>query len=148
MKYRTRTFYTDNQKSEMWDRWQRGESMSSIGRCFNRASSSIFPHLAVTGGIRPPARTRSRLALTLMEREENSRGLASKSSLRAIARVSTTIRRSLHEGPLLGNQPNFAKPAPSALPPFAAPAYQTGTEAVGLGRLSGHSCHRIHWSQT
>lgn len=23
MKYRTRTFYTDNQKSEMWDRWQR-----------------------------------------------------------------------------------------------------------------------------
>jgi hypothetical protein len=36
MKYRTRTFYTDNQKSEMWDRWQRGESMSSIGRHFNR----------------------------------------------------------------------------------------------------------------
>ena len=32
MKYRTRTFYTDKQKSEMWDRWQRGESMSSIGR--------------------------------------------------------------------------------------------------------------------
>ncbi|MFT5615402.1 MAG: hypothetical protein ACI8Q6_002690, partial [Granulosicoccus sp.] len=29
MKYRTRTFYTDKQKSEMWDRWQRGESMSS-----------------------------------------------------------------------------------------------------------------------
>ena len=35
MKYRTRTFYTDKQKSEMWDRWQRGESMSSIGRHFN-----------------------------------------------------------------------------------------------------------------
>ena len=30
MKYRTRTFYTDNQKSEMWDRWQRGESMRYI----------------------------------------------------------------------------------------------------------------------
>jgi len=25
MKYRTRTFYTDKQKSEMWGRWQRGE---------------------------------------------------------------------------------------------------------------------------
>lgn len=24
MKYRTRTLYTDKQKSEMWDRWQRG----------------------------------------------------------------------------------------------------------------------------
>ncbi len=32
MKYRQRTFYTDSQKSEMWDRWQRGESLSSIGR--------------------------------------------------------------------------------------------------------------------
>ena len=42
MKYRTRTFYTDKQKSEMWDRWQRGESMSLTGRHFNRASSSIF----------------------------------------------------------------------------------------------------------
>ena len=75
MKYRTRTFYTDKQKSEMWDRWQRGESMSSIGRHFNRASSSIFPHLAQFGGIRPPDRRRSRFALSLMEREEISRGL-------------------------------------------------------------------------
>ena len=62
MKYRQRTFYTDKQKSEMWDRWQRGESMSSIGRRFDRASSPIFPHLAVTGGIRPPDRIRSRFA--------------------------------------------------------------------------------------
>ena len=87
MKYRTRTFYTDEQKSEMWDRWQRGESMSSIGRCFDRASSSVFPYLAATGGIRPPDRRRSRLALSLIEREEISRGLAAKRSLRAIARV-------------------------------------------------------------
>jgi len=40
-------------------RWQRGESMSSVGRHFNRASSSIFPHLAQFGGIRPPDRKRS-----------------------------------------------------------------------------------------
>ena len=64
MKYRTRTFYTDTQKSEMRDRWERGESLSSIGRRFNRASSSIYPLLARTGGIRPPKRVRSRLALT------------------------------------------------------------------------------------
>ena len=101
MKYRTRTFYTDKQKSEMWDRWQRGESLSSIGRRFNRASSSIFPHLALTGGIRPPARTRSRLALSLEEREEISRGLAVDRSLRSIARdlkrapstISREVRR-------------------------------------------------------
>ena len=101
MKYRRRTFYTDKQKSEMWDRWQRGESLSSIGRRFDQASSSIFPHLALTGGIRPPARTRSRLALSLEEREEISRGLAVDRSLRSIARdlkrapstISREVRR-------------------------------------------------------
>lgn len=97
MKYRTRTFYTDKQKSEMWDRWQRGESLSSIGRSFSRASSSIFPHLARTGGIRPPERSRSRLALTLRDREEISRGLAADLSFRAIAqrlsRAPSTISR-------------------------------------------------------
>ena len=55
--------------------WQRGESLSSIGRGFNRASSSIYPLLARTGGIRPAERVRSRLSLTLIEREEISRGL-------------------------------------------------------------------------
>ena len=101
MKCRTRTFYTDRQKSEMWDRWQRGESLSSIGRRFDRASSSIFPHLALTGGIRPPIRTRSRLALSMEEREEISRGLVAKRSLRSIARslkrspstISREVRR-------------------------------------------------------
>jgi IS30 family transposase len=97
MKYRARTFYTNKQKSEMWDRWQRGESMSSIGRHFNRASSSIFPHLAQFGGIRPAARKRSRFALSLTEREEISRGLVAKQSLRSIAkslnRSPSTISR-------------------------------------------------------
>jgi transposase-like protein len=75
MKYRCRVFFTDKQKSEIWDRWQRGESMSSIGRGFDRGSSSIYSLLARTGGIRPPERIRSRLALTLTDREEISRGL-------------------------------------------------------------------------
>ena len=42
MTYRTRINYSPKQKSEMWDRWQRGESLSSIGRSFNRESSSVF----------------------------------------------------------------------------------------------------------
>jgi IS30 family transposase len=97
MKYRRRTFFTDKQKSEIWDRWQRGESMSSIGRGFDRASSSIYPLLARTGGIRPPDRVRSRLALTLADREEISRGLIASQSLRSIARTlmrpASTISR-------------------------------------------------------
>lgn len=45
MAYRRRIYFTDKQKSEIWDRWQRGESMSSIGRGFKRESSSIYPLL-------------------------------------------------------------------------------------------------------
>ena len=97
MRYRHRIYFTAEQKSEIWDRWQRGESMSSIGRGFDRDSSSIYPLLSRTGGIRPPARARSRLALTLVEREEISRGLENHLSLRCIAqrlqRSASTISR-------------------------------------------------------
>ena len=97
MRYRRRIYFTAEQRSEIWDRWQCGESMSSIGRGFDRDSSSIYPLLSRTGGIRPPARARSRLALTLVEREEISRGLESHLSLRCIAqrlqRSPSTISR-------------------------------------------------------
>ena len=101
MSYRRRIYFTDKQKSEIWDRWQGGESMSSIGRRFDRNSSSIYPLLARTGGIRPAERRRSRLALTLSEREEISRGLRAQMSFRSIARqlrrapstISREVRR-------------------------------------------------------
>lgn len=100
MKRRTRVIYTDKQKGEMWDRWKRGESMSSIGRQFDRDSSTVFSVLSPYGGIRPPPRKRSRLALTLSEREDISRGLACNLSLRAIAlqlnRSPSTISREIN----------------------------------------------------
>jgi IS30 family transposase len=100
MAYRTRTFYTPQQKAEMWDRWQHGESLSSIGRSFNRESSSVFGVLSPTGGIRPAPRKRSCLALTLSEREEISRGLVAEQSLREIAailnRSPSTISREIN----------------------------------------------------
>lgn len=99
MARRSRTFFTDNQKADIWDRWERGESMSSIGRLFERNSSSIYPLLSRTGGIRPPERRRSRLALTLSEREEISRSLNIGASLRSIAkrlrRAPSTISREI-----------------------------------------------------
>jgi len=60
--------------------------MSSIGRGFDRMSSSIYPLLSRTGGIRPADRRRSRFALTPVEREEVSKGLERGLSLRSIAR--------------------------------------------------------------
>ena len=70
MKIRPRIYYTETDKALMWDRWQKGESLNSIARLFNRGHSSIQRILSETGGIRPQQRRRSRLALTLAEREE------------------------------------------------------------------------------
>jgi IS30 family transposase len=99
MKYRTRIYYSDTQKAQMWDRWQRGESLKSIGRSFDRGSGSIYGVLAVTGGIRPTPRKRSGLALTLSEREEISRGIARGQSQCSIAtklgRSPSTISREI-----------------------------------------------------
>ena len=86
MKQRRRIYYSAAQRSEIWDRWQAGELMSSIGRRFDRESSSVFSVISPTGGIRPPVRQRSKQALSLSEREEISRGLSTQCSLRLIAR--------------------------------------------------------------
>jgi len=97
MKQRRRIYYSAVQRAEIWDHWKRGETMHAIGRLFDRGHSSILSVLAPTGGIRPPPRVRSRLALTLSEREEISRGLSWGLSLRAIAyglkRAPSTISR-------------------------------------------------------
>lgn len=99
MKQRRRIYYSATQRAEIWDRWRRGESMSSIGRLFDRGSSSIYTVLEVTGGISPAVRKRSRLALTTAERETLSRGLASDQSMRCIAtelgRPPSTISREI-----------------------------------------------------
>lgn len=54
MEYRTQIKYSNEQKTEMWDRWQKGESLKSIGREFNRPSSSIFGQLSPTGAFTRP----------------------------------------------------------------------------------------------
>src|SRR5271165_5930337 len=73
-------------REELWDRWQRGESLKAILRAFGKPSSSIYFQVAPRGGIRPAPRCRSRLALTLVEREEISRGIAVDESARSMAR--------------------------------------------------------------
>ncbi len=97
MKQRKRIYYSAAQRAEIWDRWRRGESMSSIGRRFERESSSVFSVLSPSGGIRPPERRRSARALSLAEREDVSRGLVAGRSFAAIAgqlgRAPSTISR-------------------------------------------------------
>ncbi|MCK5394675.1 MAG: hypothetical protein KAJ32_01720 [Gammaproteobacteria bacterium] len=52
MKYRTRTFYTEKQKSLMWDRWSKGDSLHTIASLFDRHHPSISRILGLAGGIR------------------------------------------------------------------------------------------------
>jgi hypothetical protein len=77
MKQKPRIYYSDAQKSIMWERWQKGDSLKDIARIFDRGHSAIGRILSFTGGFRPAARTRSSMALSLTEREEISRGVAS-----------------------------------------------------------------------
>ncbi len=51
--------FTTAEKTELWDRWQRGESLKAIGRAFGKPSSSIYFQVSPHGGIRPPPRRRS-----------------------------------------------------------------------------------------
>src|SRR5881392_3751699 len=78
---------TATEKTELWDRWKRGESLKAIGRAFGKPSSSIYFLVAPHGGIRPAQRRRSRLALTLAEREVISRGVTAHRSARSIAKL-------------------------------------------------------------
>ncbi len=100
MKQRPRIYYTETDKALMWDRWQKGESLNSIARLFDRHHSAVQGILARTGGIRPPERKRSKLALTLAEREEISRGVVAGCSVRSIAallgRAPSTVSREIN----------------------------------------------------
>ena len=99
MDQRFRRGFTAAEKTQLWDRWQRGESLKAIGRAFGKPSSSIYYQVAPHGGIRPPPRRRSRLALMLAEREEISRGIAAHQSARSMARLlgrsASTVSREL-----------------------------------------------------
>src|SRR3984957_3375726 len=91
--------FTAAEKTELWDRWKRGESLKAIGRAFGKESSSIYFLVAPHGGIRPAERRRSRLALTLAEREVISRSVTAHQSARSIAkllgRAPSTVSREM-----------------------------------------------------
>ncbi len=92
-----RTGFSAIQRADIWRGWKAGQSLHEIGRTVGRRHTSIRGLLSHYGGIVPAARRRSRLSLTLAEREDISRGIASGSSIRQIARhvqraVSTVSR--------------------------------------------------------
>jgi IS30 family transposase len=85
------------QRTDMWNRWKAGQSLHEIGRALGKSHVVVQFLLARHGGIAPTARRRSRRVLTLAEREDISRGIASGCSMRIIAqglnRACSTVSR-------------------------------------------------------
>jgi len=108
MTQRKRSRLSPTQKTDIWKRWKAGQSLHEIGRVFDKPHTSIRHFLLPRGGIAPAARRRSRRALTLAEREDISRGIASGWSMREIARsmnrAASTVSREVRRN---GDRPAY-----------------------------------------
>jgi IS30 family transposase len=96
-----RPYLGSAERAQIWGRWRAGEPIWRIARALDRTSRTVCDELDRGGGISPRPRRRAPRSLSLREREEISRGLATQRSLRSIARslcrstssISREVRR-------------------------------------------------------
>lgn len=90
----------DQKKAIIWELWIKGSPMIDISRAIDKPHATVFSYLRYHGGIQPHPRTRSPITLSLVEREEISRGLSANHSVREIAslleRNPSTISREIN----------------------------------------------------
>ena len=79
--------FTTAQCAELWRRYKAGESVDGIGRALCSVASTVRRELQYTGGIAPAQRRRSARVLSLIERDEVSRGIAAGCTIRVIAKT-------------------------------------------------------------
>jgi hypothetical protein len=134
MDQRFRRGFTAAEKTEVWDRWQRGESLKAIGRAFGKPSSSIYFQVAPHGRIRPAPRRRSRLAPGSADqyarrRRRISSGpvswpdrAAAGAALRLSGQAAADVARSFracparrHHGQVMARQRDDGRPARAAM---------------------------------
>jgi IS30 family transposase len=77
--------FSEEDRATIWEMREAGVPVKRIAKHLGRQNSSLRKFIADHGGRRPTARERSALRLSLIEREEISRGLAAGWSIRAIA---------------------------------------------------------------
>lgn len=77
---------SEAERVEMWRRWKAGEPTKAIAQALGRADGSIHTWIGKAGGFAPRPAKRAARALTLVEREEISRGISAGESMRSIAR--------------------------------------------------------------
>lgn len=110
--YRNRKLLSVAEQNTLWQERRRGATAREIGAVFGMPAHSINLWVVRYGGVAPTARHRATTALTLAEREEISRGMASQESVRAIARrlgrspgtISREIRRNDGRGHYRANR--------------------------------------------
>jgi IS30 family transposase len=88
------------EQAEIWDRYEAGQYVRPIARAIGRSHRGVYDFIAKTGGVRPLVSTEwSDARLSLDEREEISRGVASAESARHIAirlgRAPSTVSREI-----------------------------------------------------
>lgn len=92
--------FTDTQKATIWLLWSQGKSLSVIAREIGKHAASVFCFLQKTGGIKPAPLKRAKSSLTILDREEISRGISANLSIRHIAcnlnRAPSTISREIN----------------------------------------------------
>ena len=96
---RDKRSFTEEKQLECWQLWHQGLGFSDIARELGSKPRTIFGVIRLNGGYSPSPHTRNKQHLTLLEREEISRGVAQGSSIRNIAaklnRSPSTISREL-----------------------------------------------------
>ena len=111
-------------QATIWDIREAGVPVKRIARHLGRQNSSLRRFIADHGGRRPTPRERCELRLSLVEREEISRGLAAGDSIRAIAealgRSPSTVclggqrQRRAHQVPSARGRPSGRPPCAEA----------------------------------
>ena len=70
----SRTLFTSEQKADLWERWNDGQSVLAISRALERRNKTGVQRIvALHGGVAPAPCRRAVAALKLEEREEISR---------------------------------------------------------------------------
>ena len=96
---RDKRSFTEAEQHQCWRLWRQGLGFSDIARELDSKPGTIFGVIRFNGGYSPPPHTRNKQHLTLVEREEISRGVAQGSSIRPIAaklnRSPSTVSREL-----------------------------------------------------
>jgi IS30 family transposase len=91
--------FSDQQVMDVRARWRAGESLTAICSALEKAKGAVYAVIVRDGGLRRPPRCRAPRALTSAEREEITRGIVARESVRAMARrlgrAPSTISREI-----------------------------------------------------